>query len=115
MDPAAHEKRAHPRILVFRPLLYQSDIYPKTRMAFTKDLSLGGARIEDASSLYTHERLSLWFSLQPRVIPCRGRVAHIQQVGEKFSAGIRFESMTDEDRTALSQYLSDLMEKNRQP
>ena len=115
MNPLEHEKRTYPRIAVSRPLLYESDIYPKPRIAFTRDLSIGGARIEDAASLYTQERLSLWFSLETRVLPCRGRVVHIQQVGHRFSAGICFESMTDEDRIALAQYLTDFLKKEGKP
>ena len=84
-------------------------------MALTTDLSLEGARIEDASSLYSEERLSLWVSLEQRVIPCRARVVHIQQVGDKFSAGIRFESMADEDRAVLTQYISNLVKEKRRP
>jgi c-di-GMP-binding flagellar brake protein YcgR len=94
--------------------MYQSEIYPKNRIAVTTDLSLGGARMEDASSLYKEEKLDLWLSLEPRVISCRGRVVHIQQVGDRFSAGIRFEAMTDEDREVLTQYLSHLTEDDKQ-
>lgn len=109
------EKRVHPRVWVSRPLVYQSDIDKKTRVASTKDLSLGGARIENSSFLYCQESLNLWFSLEQRIVPCRGTVVHVQQAGDKFSAGIRFESITDEDRMVLSQYLSNLMEEKSDP
>jgi c-di-GMP-binding flagellar brake protein YcgR len=115
MKPLDRERRAHPRVSASRALLYQSDIYPKIRIAFTTDLSPEGARIEEASSLYAQEKLSLWVSLEQRVIPCRARVVHIRQVGDKFSAGIRFESMADEDRVILTQYLSNLTKDKRRP
>jgi hypothetical protein len=108
MKPRGRDRRSHPRVSITRPLLYQSDIYPKPRMAVTTDLSLGGARIEDASSLYSQESLCLWFSLQPQVITGRGRVVHVQQDGDRFSAGICFESMSEEDRMVLAQYLLNL-------
>jgi len=115
MERITHEKRTHPRVSVFRPLIYQSDIYPKIRVAVTSDLSPRGARIENTSYLYSQERLSLWFSFEPRVIHCRGRVVHVQRLGEKSYAGICFESMTAEDRMVLTQYLADLAGEETQP
>jgi len=114
MDSTSEEKRQHPRIAILRPLVYQSDSYPKTRRAFTRDLSLGGAGIQSVSPLSSQERLNLWFSFQPRVIPCTGRVVHVRQVGNRFHVGISFESMADEDRMALTQYVSDLMKEKGQ-
>lgn len=115
MEQTNQERRNHPRVSVFRPLIYQSDIYPKIRVAFTRDLSSGGAKIENTSYLYSEERLNLWFSFEPRVIHCRGRVVHVERFGDKFCAGISFESMADEDRTVLTQYVSNLMKEKTQP
>ena len=109
MERTDRDKRAHPRVTVFRPLIYRSEIYPKVRAAFTLDLSPNGARIENTSHFYSHERLNLWFSFEPRIVHCTGRVVHVQDLGEKISAGICFESMNDDDRVALTQYLSDLV------
>jgi c-di-GMP-binding flagellar brake protein YcgR len=115
MKSKVRERRNHRRVSVSRPLIYKSDIYPKNRVASTLDLCLGGARIEDASSLYDQEKLSLWFSVEPRVISCRGRVVHIQQVGKKYSAGISFEAMAEDDQEYLTQYLSDLEVEENPP
>jgi hypothetical protein len=111
MKPIDREKRSHPRVKVVRPVIYRSDIYPKIRVALTKDLSPGGVKIEDTAYLYTREGLSLWFSFEPRVIHCRGRVIYVHQRGDRFQAGISFESMAEEDRRALSQYVSNLVEE----
>ena len=109
------ERRANPRAQVFRPLIYQSDIYPRIRLATTKDLSARGARIENTSSLYDQEWLSLWLAFESRVIHCRGKVVHVQRFDERSWAGICFEFINDEDRIALTEYVSHLLEKKDQP
>ena len=115
MDHINAERRANPRAPVFRPLIYQSDIYPRIRSALTRDLSTRGARIENTSYFYDQERLSLWFAFESRIIHCRGRVVHVQRLDERSRAGICFESINDEDRIALAEYVSDLLEKKAQP
>lgn len=105
MEQVSEERRAQQRVAVFQPLVYQSDADPEPRVAFTRDLSPEGVRIESLSYPYSQERLTLWFSAPPRVIHCRGRVVHVELLGEKFCAGITFESMTEEDRMFLARYL----------
>lgn len=114
--PLRHrERRTHPRVPVSRSVLYRSHIYPRPRVAFTWDISLEGVKIDDVSSLYCREGLDLWLSLEPRVIECKGRVVHVERVGDRFCAGIHFEAMAEEDRIVLDRYLADLVKTYGEP
>jgi uncharacterized protein (TIGR02266 family) len=74
------------------------------------DLSAGGAFIKSDLLLEQGEALSLEFKLPGLTRPLRAhaRVAWVQRFpkeGESAGMGIEFLAMTDDDRTALAQYI----------
>jgi hypothetical protein len=106
------ERRTHPREQVSHPVLYISDIYPKTMATLTIDLSVGGTRIETSYTLMKGERLQISIAIHPQVIKCRGQVVHVLWVnGHTSMAGVRFEEMSKQDGLYLREYISYLMEQ----
>ena len=106
------EKRKDRRVEVSRPVLYFTDIYGGPKVASTLDLSMGGTRIETSYGLIAGERLEVTIPLRPQAITCRGRTVHVSipQQG-RTEAGIQFEELSEYDRLYLSQYLSEVVEK----
>jgi hypothetical protein len=113
------ERRSHPRVKASHPVLYFSDIFPRSRVSSTVDISLGGTRIETTPfSLISGEDLGLSIAIHPRVIKCRGKVVRVLEESDqrptarvRFEAGLRFGGMSEWDRSYLGQYLSHLTEQ----
>ncbi len=114
------ERRTHPRVKVSHPVLYFSDLYPKSRVSETIDISLGGTRMETTPfTLVFGEDLDLSIAIHPQVIRCRGKVVRVMQVadesatvGIRFEAGLRFEGISKDDRSYLGDYISHVMKQH---
>ena len=105
------DRRRHRRVETSHPVLFYSDIYPKPKVAATRNLSPGGARIETRSLLTKREGLDISIAIQPQVIKCRGRVVYVLDSDEeRMTVGIRFEDLSEEDGLSLRQYLDSLTE-----
>ena len=104
------ERRVHPRVEVSHPILYLSQIYPRSHSASTLDLSLGGAKIQSLYSLDKDEGLEITIAIRPQVIKCRGKVVHIHEREKwRIEAGMKFEEVSEHDRHCLEQHLSCVM------
>jgi len=111
------ERRSHPRAKASHPVLYFSDIFPRSRVSSTVDISLGGARMETTPfSLISGEDLDLSIAIHPRVIKCKGKVVRVlEESGQRpmarvrFEAGVQFEGMSERDRSYLGEYISYVM------
>jgi c-di-GMP-binding flagellar brake protein YcgR len=106
------ERRAYPRVVVIHPVLYSTVIYPRPKIASTLDLSLGGAKIDCRHKLDRDEKLEISIAIEPVVIKCKGRVAHVAERKDgKVEAGIEFEELSANDKLYLKQYLFHVMEQ----
>lgn len=107
------EKRKTPRVEVSRPVLYFTDIYGRPKVASTRNLSLGGTRIETAHSLIAGERLEVTIPIQPQAITCRGKTVYVlYPESGKMEAGIQFEELSDYDRLYLKEYLAHVVDRH---
>ena len=106
------ERRTYPRVEVSQPVLYVSDIYPRPKVATTRDLGLEGVRIESLYLLNQGEGLEITIAIAPQVIKCRGKVIHIVWLENgRMEAGIQFEGLSEADRLYLRQHLFNVMEQ----
>jgi len=105
------EKRKSPRVDVSRPVLYFTDIYGRPKVASTRNLSLGGTRIETSYGLIAGERLEVTIPIQPQAITCRGKTVYVLcPESGKMEAGIQFEELSEYDKLYLKEYLTPLLD-----
>jgi len=86
------EKRNFPRVEASHPVLNFSDTHPSPNVAWTLDLSLGGAGIESSNGLAAGDRFRMHIPIDPETIKCRGKAIYV--LGPKngsMEAGIKFE------------------------
>jgi len=106
------ERRNHPRVEVYHPVLCFTDIYPKPKGASTLNLSLGGTRIETSYGLATGQRLEITIAIRPQAITCRGKTIYVlEPQNGSTKAGIKFEELSEYDKLYLREYLSHAMKE----
>ncbi len=105
------EKRNYPRIKASCSMVYSKDIYPKSTVASTVNLSEGGAKIQTLYSLDKDETLEISIAIAGQVIKSRGKVIHVvEREDGKIEAGIQFQELSEMDKFHLRQYLFQVME-----
>jgi len=106
------EKRKDARVEVSHPVLYFTDIYRRPKVGSTRDLSLGGTRIERPYGLITGERLEVTIAIRPHAITCRGKAIYVlTPENGRMEAGIQFERLSEYDKLYLKQYLCEVMDR----
>ena len=106
------ERRNFPRVEATHPVLYFTESYPRPKVAWTLDLSLGGTRIVTSDSLTTGERFWINIAIHPEKIKCRGKTIYVLKPERgDMKAGIKFEELSVHDKLYLRQYLSYLLEQ----
>ena len=106
------EKRKATRVEACHPVLYFTDIYRRPKVGSTRDLSLGGIRMETPHDLVKGERLEVTIAIRPQAITCRGKAIYVSmpETG-KTQAGIQFEGLSEYDELHLRQYLSEVAQQ----
>ncbi len=106
------ERRNFPRLEASLPVLYFTDAYPSPNVAWTLDLSLGGARIESSNGLTTGDRFWMHIAIDRQTIKCRGKAIHVLgPESGSMTAGVEFEELSEHDQLHLRQYLSYVVEQ----
>jgi c-di-GMP-binding flagellar brake protein YcgR len=101
------ERRNFPRVEASNPVLYFPDLNPRPKIAWTVDLSLGGARIKPSHGLATGKSVWMHIAVYPETIKCRGRPVYVLPVNGSMAAGVKFEGLSEHDKLSLKQYLCD--------
>jgi len=106
------ERRNHPRVEVFNPVLCFTDVYRRPKGASTLNLSLGGTRIETPHDLTAGESLEVTIAIRPQAITCRGKAVYVTGSEDgNMKAGIRFEDLSQYDKLYLREYLSSIIDR----
>lgn len=106
------ERRNFPRLEASLPVLYFTDGYLSPNVAWTLDLSLGGARIESSNGLTTGDRFWMHIAIDRQTIKCRGKAIYVLVLeSEGMTAGVKFEALSEHDKLHLRQYLAYVTEQ----
>lgn len=104
------DRRVHPRVKALHSVLFLTSVYQIPGLAMTVDLSVGGARIETAYCMIHGQVIKLSLAIHHQAIGCMGEVVHVL-LGERPIAGIRFEGMSEQNRSYLEAYVSQMREE----
>ena len=106
------EKRSFPRVEASHPVLYFTDTHPSPKVAWTLDLSLGGARIESSNGLAAGDRFWMHIAIDHQTIKCRGKAIYVVETeAGSMKAGVKFEDLSRDEKLYLRQYISYIMEQ----
>lgn len=106
------ERRDCPRVEASHPVLFLAGTYLGPKVAWTLDLSLGGARIESSSGLTPGDRFWMQIAIDHQTIKCRGKAVYVSGLENgSLKAGIEFEDLSEHDKLFLRQYISYIMEQ----
>lgn len=101
------DRRKFPRVEASNPVLYFTDSYAHPALAWTRDLSLGGMRIEPSDGLVPGKRFWITVPIEPQTVKCRAKTVYILVPGSGTTeAGIEFEGLSGDEELFLRNYLS---------
>jgi c-di-GMP-binding flagellar brake protein YcgR len=100
------EQRMHPRV----PLVAQVESAQFTKLAFAKDISLGGMFIETKEMLPLRTPVNLKFYLQEGgdIVTARGELAYCV---DKMGMGVQFTYVSPDDADRIKDYVAGSIEK----
>jgi c-di-GMP-binding flagellar brake protein YcgR len=105
------ERRRYPRYDAVPEITYAYGFYQEPIKAKTRELSLGGARIETDVPLLTGETLEVNISVDEEEIDVVAKVIHTHQVSDQnFIVGLSFDNISEVKRRVLHHFFREYVE-----
>lgn len=105
------ERRRYPRYDAVPEITYSYGFYNEPIKAKTRELSLGGARIETDLPLLTGETLEVNISVDEEEIDVVAKIIHTHQVSNQiFIVGLSFEDISDVKKRVLNHFFREYVE-----
>jgi len=105
------ERRRYPRYDAVPEITYSYGFYNEPINAKTRELSLGGARIETDLPLLIGETVEVNISVDEEEIDVVAKVIHTHQASNQtFVVGLSFENISDVKRRVLNHFFREYVE-----
>lgn len=103
------QQRRFPRVRSENPILVKK-LEDDTVGAFgkTREVGLGGCMFANDERLGCDSTLSMFISVQGRVIESKARVVYERAMGDQFEVGVEFIEIDPVDRVVLEQLFEDV-------